>query len=166
MSTPPITQVKDKYKIRNWKAYNKSLCQRGSLTLWLDDSVLQEWEQASKKPKSVGEQTYSDSIIQCCLLLKNNYGLKLRQSTGFMQSLFMLMGKGHFVVPDYSSLNPSTGLYPFWWNNEETKDLWNYYRNENHRKDSSDLGGFDIQFTGNIAGSFRVNKIIVTIQPC
>jgi erythromycin esterase-like protein len=63
------------------------------------------------------------------------------------------------MTNDPDSLNPSTGLYPFWWNNEETKDLWNYYRNENHRKDSIDLGGFDIQFTGNIAGSSRVNKM-------
>jgi hypothetical protein len=70
----------------------------------LDDSVLQEWEQASKKPKSVGEQTYSDSIIRCCLLLKINYRLKLRQSTGFMRSLFMLMGKSHLAVPDYTTL--------------------------------------------------------------
>jgi hypothetical protein len=30
MSTSPITQYKNNYKIRNWKAYNKSLCQRGS----------------------------------------------------------------------------------------------------------------------------------------
>ncbi|KAA6305837.1 hypothetical protein EZS27_042510 [termite gut metagenome] len=88
MSTSPTTQYKDNYKIRNWKEYNKSLCQRGSLTLWLEDSLLQEWESTSKKKKEVGAQTYSDSIIQCCLLLKINYRLKLRQSMGFIQSLF------------------------------------------------------------------------------
>ncbi|KAA6331619.1 hypothetical protein EZS27_019800, partial [termite gut metagenome] len=49
MSTSPITRDKNSYKIRNWKEYNKSLCQRGSLTLWLEDSVLQEWESTSKK---------------------------------------------------------------------------------------------------------------------
>jgi hypothetical protein len=91
MSTTPIISVKDKYKIRNWQSYNKSLCQGGSLTLWLNNSVLKEWEQASKKKKAVGEQTYTDSIISCCLLMKINYGLKLRQSTGFMQSLLFLM---------------------------------------------------------------------------
>ncbi|KAA6346735.1 hypothetical protein EZS27_005736 [termite gut metagenome] len=104
MSTSPITQDKNSYKIRNWKEYNKSLCQRGSLTLWLEDSVLQEWESTSKKKKEVGEQTYSDSIIQCCLLMKINYRLKLRQSTGFMQNLFMLMGKSDYAVPNYSTL--------------------------------------------------------------
>jgi hypothetical protein len=70
----------------------------------LEDRVLQEWELASRKNKEVGEQTYSDAIIQCCLLIKINYRLKLRQCTGFMQSLFTLMGKCHFVVPDYSTL--------------------------------------------------------------
>ncbi|KAA6340470.1 hypothetical protein EZS27_011664 [termite gut metagenome] len=104
MSTSPITRDKNKYKIRNWKSYNKSLCQRGSLSIWLEDSVIEEWEYVSKKPKEVGAQTYSDSIIQCCLLLKFNYGLKLRQSTGFIQSLFFLMGKNHFAVLDYSTL--------------------------------------------------------------
>jgi hypothetical protein len=71
MSNIPTTRNKDKYKIRNWKTYNQSLCRRGSLTLWLEASVLKEWEEVSKKQKEVGEQTYSDSIIQCCLLLKS-----------------------------------------------------------------------------------------------
>lgn len=93
MSTLPTPPHKDTYKIRNWKAYNRSLCNRGRLTLWINDSVLNEWEKASQKQKIVGEQTYCDSIIQCCLLLKINYGLKLRQSTGFVESLFTLMGK-------------------------------------------------------------------------
>ncbi|KAA6340331.1 hypothetical protein EZS27_011807 [termite gut metagenome] len=104
MSTSPITQYKNKYEIRNWKSYNKSLCQRGILSLWLEDSLLQDWEYVSRKKNEVGEQTYSDSIIRCCLLLKITYLLKLPQSTGFIQSMFFLMGKNHFAVPDYSTL--------------------------------------------------------------
>ena len=104
MSTLPTTPHKDRYKLRNWKEYNQSLCNRGRLTLWINDSVLEEWEKAAKKDKKVGEQTYCDSIIQCCLLLKINYGLKLRQSTGFVESLFLLMGKSHLPIPDYSTL--------------------------------------------------------------
>ncbi|MDR2121412.1 MAG: transposase [Tannerella sp.] len=102
MSNIPTTRNKD--KIRNRKTYNQSLCRRGSLTLWPEDSVLKEWEEVSKKQKEVGEQTYSDSIIQCCLLPKINYRLRLRQSTGFMRSLFMLTSKSHFAVPDYTTL--------------------------------------------------------------
>jgi hypothetical protein len=33
-----------------------------------------------------------------------NYGLAFRQSTGFLESLFFLMGKGSLPVPDYSTL--------------------------------------------------------------
>jgi len=104
MSTLPINPVKDSYKVRNWKAYNSSLCKRGSLTLFLAPQILRDWELLKDKKKEVGEQTYSDSIIQCCLLLKTNYRLKLRQSTGFLSSLFLLMGKSELPVPDYSTL--------------------------------------------------------------
>jgi erythromycin esterase-like protein len=52
------------------------------------------------------------------------------------------------------SLNPKTGLYPFWWNNEETKSLWEYYENE-----KISLGGFDIQPTGDIPDSVRINNL-------
>ncbi len=40
MSTLPTTPHKDTYKIINWKEYNRSLCNRGRLTLWINDSVL------------------------------------------------------------------------------------------------------------------------------
>ncbi|KAA6314271.1 hypothetical protein EZS27_035091 [termite gut metagenome] len=93
MSTLPTFRNKYTYKIRNWKSYNSSLCKRGSLTLYLEDSVLKEWELCSQKKKQIGEQTYSDSIIQCCLLMKISYGLKLRQSKGFLESIFFLRKK-------------------------------------------------------------------------
>jgi hypothetical protein len=88
MSTLPTFRAKDTYKVRNRKAYNSSLCKRGSFTLYLEDSVLKEWELCSQKKKQVGEQTYSESIIQCCLLMKISYGLKLRQSKGFWRVSF------------------------------------------------------------------------------
>lgn len=112
MSTLPTTPHKDTYKIRNWKDYNRNLCNRGRLTLWLHNSVLDEWEKAAQKEKKAGEQTYCDSIIQCCLLLKINYGLRLRQSMGFVESLFLLMGKSHLPVPDYSTLSRRQNSLP------------------------------------------------------
>ena len=35
----------------------------------------------------MGERTYPDSVVQCCLLVKMNYRLRLRQSTGFVASI-------------------------------------------------------------------------------
>ena len=103
MSTSSTTQNKVSYKVRNWKDYNTSLCKRGSLTIWIEDSVLKEWESLKEKKKVVGEVVYSASIITCCLLVKINYKLRLRQSTGFLSSLFQLFGKGY--LPDYCLSN-------------------------------------------------------------
>jgi hypothetical protein len=49
MSTPLSKANKPKYKVRNWKEYNASLCKRGSLTLFFDPETLKEWEDLSKK---------------------------------------------------------------------------------------------------------------------
>ncbi len=40
MKSEQTSPVKDKYKVRNWGAYNKSLVERGNITLWLDRSVM------------------------------------------------------------------------------------------------------------------------------
>jgi hypothetical protein len=38
------------------------------------------------------QQTYSDTAIQTCLTLKALYGMALRQTTGFVESLLRLIG--------------------------------------------------------------------------
>ncbi|MGI0492073.1 IS5/IS1182 family transposase, partial [Alkalinema pantanalense CENA528] len=35
--------MKPQYRIRNWSEYNAGLKQRGSLTFWIDESVLEQW---------------------------------------------------------------------------------------------------------------------------
>ncbi len=112
MDHTSITANKDKYKVRNWKAYNKSLCHRGRITLWIEDSVMKDWSFIDITKKSVGECLYPDSVIRCCLLLKLSYHLCLRQATGFVESLLFFMGKGHYAVPDYSTLSRGQSLIP------------------------------------------------------
>ena len=34
---------KTKYRIRNWKEYNKSLVQRGSITVWFSEDSIDKW---------------------------------------------------------------------------------------------------------------------------
>ena len=111
-SKVPTTRSKDTYKLKNWSAYNKSLCKRGSITLWLEDSVLTVWEGIDPTDKVVGAQTYPACVILCCLALKVQYHQPLRQATGFIASLLSLMGKGHFAVPDYSTLSRRQGSLP------------------------------------------------------
>ena len=83
MSTLPTTSHKDSYKIRNWKEYNGSLCRRGRITLWLHDSVFDEWEEASQKSKRVGERTYCDSIIEVLPVVENQLWAETTPEYGF-----------------------------------------------------------------------------------
>ena len=95
---------KDRYKPRDWKAYNESLCRRGSLVLWLEEGVYRHWRDVSQGGKVVGEKQYPDMVIEFCLTIKQVYGLALRQCTGFIKSILSLIGLSELAVPDYSTL--------------------------------------------------------------
>ena len=88
------------YKTRNWAQYNQSLKQRGSLSIWFDPEMTWEAE-ASGRPGR--QKTYSDAAIQACLTLKVLFGLPLRQTTGFVDSLLKRVGL-EWSVPDFSTL--------------------------------------------------------------
>lgn len=104
MGIQRIPPIKNTQKIRNWKEYNKSLRKRGSLTLWITDSVLSDWRSIDLSKKVVGEKQYPDSVILCCLILSIQYHQKLRQTTGFVESLLLLLGEKKMVIPDYTTL--------------------------------------------------------------
>lgn len=112
MLPPATTPAKDTYKISNWKAYNKNLVQRGSLTLWLEDSVLRAWREIDVTKKVVGEPLYPACVMQCCLLLGHLYHQPLRQTIGFVGSLLALLGRSDYAVPDYSTLCRRQGCLP------------------------------------------------------
>jgi hypothetical protein len=93
--TPPT------YKTKNWPAYNEALKRRGSLTIWLDPEMT--WD-AAPTGRRGRQQTYSDAAIQTCLSMKVLFGMALRQTTGFVESLLKLIGLD-WVVPDFSTLS-------------------------------------------------------------
>lgn len=93
---------KVRYRVRNWKAYNQALVQRGSLTFWLGDDVLEAW-QAQPTSKRGHPSTYADTAIECLLVMQSVYHLPLRQTEGFARSIFAL-AKIELAVPDYSTL--------------------------------------------------------------
>jgi len=88
------------YKTKNWSNYNRSLKQRGSLSIWFDAGM--DWK-AKPSGKRGRQQAYSDAAIQTCLTIKVLFGLPLRQTTGFVESLLELVGLD-WAVPDFSTL--------------------------------------------------------------
>ena len=88
------------YKTKNWSDYNRALKQRGSLSIWFDAEMAWEAEPSGRRGR---QQAYSDAAIQACLTLKVLFGLPLRQTTGFIESLLELGGLS-WAVPDFSTL--------------------------------------------------------------
>src|SRR6056297_1459423 len=88
------------YKTKNWPAYNEALKQRGSLTIWFDPDMLWVPPPTGKRGR---QPRYSDAAIQTCLTMKVLFGMPLRQTTGFVESLLRLSGL-NWAVPDFSTL--------------------------------------------------------------
>ena len=101
-STPKSDTPKEKYKVKNWAAYNEGLKKRGSLTLWVDEEVVKSWKYVGEAQRG-GQFEYSDCCIQTLLLLKVAFKLAFRQLEGFAGSVFKLMGIA-LKMPSYSQI--------------------------------------------------------------
>lgn len=93
-----------KYRVRNWREYNQSLVQRGSITLWVSEEVLQKWHSCLKTGKPGRPQEYADEAILCALHLKAVFRLNFRAVEGFLQSIAHLL-KVDLKIPDYSTIS-------------------------------------------------------------
>jgi Transposase DDE domain len=92
-----VNKNKKKYKVKNWKTYNQALINRGSLTLWIADDIMDWWYGA-------GHDTYSDRAIEAVLTIQAVYGLPLRATFGFVRSIFKLLDIP-LSVPDYTTIS-------------------------------------------------------------
>jgi len=53
------------YRVRNWKDYNRSLINRGNLTIWFSEDATKSWYQKPNKHRARGRPClYSDSYIE------------------------------------------------------------------------------------------------------
>ena len=68
---------KPRYRVTNWPAYNRALVERGSVTLWLSDEVIQGWRAGGGKGC-----VYSDLAIRCALSLRAVFRLTQRPGAG------------------------------------------------------------------------------------
>ena len=78
-----------------------ALKRRGSLTIWFDPGMA--WA-ALPTGKRGRQPVYSDAAVQTCLTMKVLFGMALRQTTGFVESLLGRIGLD-WDVPDFSTLS-------------------------------------------------------------
>src|SRR5687768_2272320 len=97
------SKPKASYKVRNWKRYNESLVQRGSITMWFSEEVVKEWSHANDRSKVGRPFTFSDLAIESLLMLRELLRLPYRQTEGFGRSLAQLM-EVDIPIPDFTSL--------------------------------------------------------------
>src|SRR5215218_1109071 len=92
-----------KHKVTNWPAYDASLRQRGSLTVWFTDEAIAAWR-AEPRTTRGGQPWYSALAILTALTLRAVFRLALRQTEGLIGSVIRLLGLD-LPVPDHTTLS-------------------------------------------------------------
>ncbi len=96
-------KYKTKYRVGNWPAYDRALVQRGDITVWLAPEAIATWE-AVGVGKRGGQLQYSDLAIEAALTLRLIFHLPLRQTEGFLSSIFRMLGLD-LSAPDHTTLS-------------------------------------------------------------
>jgi hypothetical protein len=103
-----MSQSDESSPIKNWSEYNDALVDRGRLTVWVSEEAIEGWK-SDRPPQQGAQWIFTDLAIQTCLQVKVVYGLGLRETEGFVESLFALMGLEELPVPDYTTLSKRQG---------------------------------------------------------
>jgi IS5 family transposase len=94
---------KTKYRVGNWTEYDRSLVQRGNITLWISDDATRSWVPECSGRRG-GQQRYSDLAIETALTLRLIFNLPFRQAEGFLRSVLGLM-RLDLEAPDHTTLS-------------------------------------------------------------
>ena len=73
--------VKGKYKVCNWKDYNKSLIQRGSINVWFSEDAAKKWLIPIPKNKFIKERNIFEAKFR--LEIATNLGKFAKSKTEF-----------------------------------------------------------------------------------
>src|SRR4051794_16625402 len=87
----------------NWREYDASLRQRGSLTVWFSEEAIEGWRAAPRTTPG-GQPWYSPLAILTALTLRAVFRLGLRQTEGLIGSILRLLGL-ELRVPDHTTLS-------------------------------------------------------------
>lgn len=86
---------------RNWRKYNPSLVQRGSLTFFADPNWIRSLRNASKIQGKTGRPGFHPHLILYLLLMKLTYNLSYRACEGLGRSV---LRQFKIPVPSYSTI--------------------------------------------------------------
>jgi len=89
-------------RVTNWAAYDASLRQRGSLTVWFSEDAIAGWR-AEGRTTPGGQPHYSALAILTGLCLRAVFRLALRQTEGLIGSIIGLLGLD-LTIPDHTTL--------------------------------------------------------------
>ena len=104
-----MIRKKQKYKVNNWPDYNLSLKKRGSLEIWISDNIEKLWYEKDTINDGTGKpKKYTEKSIELCYSLKLILKQPLRQTEGFVNSIFKIAKLG-IKSPDYSTLSRRSG---------------------------------------------------------
>lgn len=96
---------KGKYKVVNWSEYNKSLKERGDLTIWFSPEGIATWLESESNSKNRGRPCqYSDLAIKTPYIIRQVFNLRLRQTEGFINSILKML-EIELPVPDYTTIS-------------------------------------------------------------
>ncbi len=94
---------RQRHKVTNWPAYDASLRQRGSLTVWFTDEAIAAWT-AEPRTTRGGQAWYSPLAILTALTIRAVFRLAYRQAEGLIGSVIGLLGLS-LGVPDHTTLS-------------------------------------------------------------
>ena len=94
---------KTKYRVTNWNEYEQALVQRGDITVWLSPAAIKAWN-AKPSGRRGAPRKYSDLAIETAITLRLVFHLPLRQTEGFLNSLFEMMDLD-LSAPDHTTLS-------------------------------------------------------------
>lgn len=100
-----IAVKKQKYRVSNWSEYNASLKRRGDIEIWLSQKVIDSWYVCDRIYDGTGTpDLYSDEAILMCHELRKVLKLPLRQTQGFIDSIFRIQ-ELDIKCPDFGTLS-------------------------------------------------------------
>lgn len=91
------------YRVRNWSQYNQSLVNRGNITVWFSQDAIEGWSSSKQRTGRGRPEEYSDTAIECCLVLRSLFHLPLRATQGFVEGMIHLLDL-KIKAPDYTLL--------------------------------------------------------------